>query len=138
MKKLIRQLIRESIRELRAEGFGSGEVPGYQSPTRPGQVATNEGRIQDPDRDEMMEFLKQRYGNEEGFEYDAEEAMYWFANWNHGGQASNLYSVLSTSQFRPGPISKGPEPGSMRDRPANESGQSWIPRSPSAPLTPDA
>ena len=40
-----------------------------------------------------------------------EEAIYWFANFNHGGQWSNLYSVLSTSPFRPGPISKGPEKG---------------------------
>jgi hypothetical protein len=71
--------------------------------------------IADPTKEEMMEFLRQRYGREEGFEYDAEEAIYWFANWNHGGQSSNLYSVLSTSQFTPGRISNGPEKGSAAE-----------------------
>lgn len=72
----------------------------------------SESSIQDPDKEEMLSYLSRIYGNEEGFEYDAEEAMYWFANFNHGGQSSNLYSVLSTSDYSPGPISRGPEEGS--------------------------
>lgn len=56
-------------------------------------------------KQEMMDFLRQSYGTEEDFEYDAEIAIYWFANDYHGGQASELYSILSTSSFRPGPIS---------------------------------
>ena len=68
--------------------------------------------LQDPTKDEMFNYLHSLYGNEEGFKDDAEVAIYWFANFYHGGQSSNLYSVLSTSRFNPGPISKGPEPHS--------------------------
>ena len=69
--------------------------------------------IKDPTKEQMVDYLRMMYGREEGFEFDAEEAMYWFANHYHGGQSSNLYSVLSTSKFRPGAISKGPEQGSL-------------------------
>lgn len=41
--------------------------------------------------------------------FDVEGAMYWFACHWHGGQWSNLYSALSTSEFRPGPLCNGPE-----------------------------
>ena len=34
--------------------------------------------------------------------FDAEAAMYWFAPDWHSGQDSNLYAVLSTSQYKPG------------------------------------
>jgi len=71
--------------------------------------------IQDPSKDEMFNYLRQMYGNEEGFRDDAEVAIYWFANFYHGGQSSNLYSVLSTSRFSPGPIAKGPEPHSSEE-----------------------
>jgi len=69
----------------------------------------------DPDREEMLSFLKSQFGKEAGFEDDAEVAIYWFANHHHGGQWSNLYSVLSTSPFSPGPISRGPEKDSMEE-----------------------
>lgn len=69
----------------------------------------------DPSKEEMMSLLQHRYGREEGFEYDAEEAIYWFASDYHGGQWSNLYSVLSTSPFKPGSMSNGPEPDSMAE-----------------------
>lgn len=95
-KQALKQLIQESIREVMSE-MGANE------------------RIQDPTREEMLQYLQSQYGNEEGFEDSAEIAMYWFANFNHGGQSSNLYSVLSTSPFRPGPISRGPEPESMEE-----------------------
>ncbi len=74
-----------------------------------------EGKIQDPDKSEMMSYLQQQYGNEEGWKDDAEVAIYWFANFYHGGQWSNLYSVLSTSPFSPGPIARGPQKGSMEE-----------------------
>lgn len=61
----------------------------------------------------MMNFLRQSYGNEEGFEHDAEAAIYWFANDWHSGQTSELYSILSTSPFRPGPISTLDSEGEM-------------------------
>lgn len=39
---------------------------------------------------------------------DAYCAIYWFAAHYHNGQRSNLYSVLSTSPYTPGPIERGP------------------------------
>lgn len=71
--------------------------------------------IQDPTKDEMFNYLHQMYGNEEGFRDDAEVAIYWFANFYHGGQSSHLYSALSTSRFHPGPMAKGPEPHSSEE-----------------------
>ena len=71
--------------------------------------------VQDPTKDEMFNYLHQMYGNEEGFRDNAEVAVYWFANFYHGGQSSHLYSVLSTSRFHPGPMAKGPEPQSMEE-----------------------
>lgn len=71
--------------------------------------------IQDPSKEEMLEFLRSQYGKEDGFEDDAEIAMYWFANFHHGGQNSNLYSVLSTSRFNPGRSSNGPQKESIEE-----------------------
>ena len=50
----------------------------------------------------MLAFLVGRYGNES--KDDAEVAIYWFASDWHGGQWSDLYSILSTSPYRPGPF----------------------------------
>lgn len=33
-----------------------------------------------------------------------EAAIYWFANYYHAGQSSELYSILSTSEYHPGPM----------------------------------
>jgi hypothetical protein len=66
----------------------------------------------DPSRDEMIEHIRKVYGREAD-EFDIEEAIYWFASDYHGGQGSNLYSALSTSEYRPGRMSSGPEEGSM-------------------------
>jgi hypothetical protein len=66
----------------------------------------------DPSRDEMIEHIRKVYGREAD-EFDIEEAIYWFASDYHGGQSSNLYSALSTSEYRPGRMSSGPEEGSM-------------------------
>jgi len=66
----------------------------------------------DPSREEMIEHIRKVYGREAD-EFDIEEAIYWFANDYHGGQSSNLYSALSTSEYRPGRMSNGPEEGSM-------------------------
>ncbi len=41
--------------------------------------------------------------------FNIESAIYWFANDYHGGGSSPLYQILSTSQYRPGPIVRGPE-----------------------------
>lgn len=42
-------------------------------------------------------------------EFSREEALYWWCADHHEGQWSESYSVLSTSPFRPGPLSNGPE-----------------------------
>jgi len=58
-------------------------------------------------KDEMMNFLREKYkGLIENIDESAEVAIYWFANHYHGGQTSELYSILSTSPFRTGPFSK--------------------------------
>jgi hypothetical protein len=36
-------------------------------------------------------------------DFDIEAAIYWLASDYHGGQNSELYSILSTSEFKPGP-----------------------------------
>lgn len=69
----------------------------------------------DPTKKEMMNFLKDIYGGEDSWEDDAEVAIYWFANDYHGGQWSNLYSVLSTSPFKPGRNSNGPEEDTLEE-----------------------
>lgn len=55
----------------------------------------------DPTSAEMLAVLEQTYPEHSS---DYEEAIYWFANRYHVGQTSNLYSVLSTSEFDPGPV----------------------------------
>jgi hypothetical protein len=62
----------------------------------------------DPTRQEMLDFLTPLLGGStEADEFDMEEAIYWYAHDYHGGQWSNLYSVLSTSPFKPGAYSTG-------------------------------
>ena len=62
----------------------------------------------DPTKDEMLQTLNYIYEDYEGslskdeIEFDIESATYWFSNDYHSGQRSNLYSALSTSQYRPG------------------------------------
>jgi len=41
---------------------------------------------------------------DENIEFDIAAAIYWFASDYHGGQNSNLYSALSTSDYRPSPM----------------------------------
>lgn len=67
----------------------------------------------DPTREEMIEYLRVVYSgllDRSSFDDAAEVAMYWFANFNHGGQSSNLYSVLSTSPYNPGRMENEPRP----------------------------
>jgi hypothetical protein len=66
-------------------------------------------RIDDPTKEEMVKFLKARYAGL-GYEQDsAEVAIYWFATHYYNGQASNLYSVLSSSPYKPSRLSRGIE-----------------------------
>jgi len=62
----------------------------------------------DPTHDDMMAALAQPM-REHGIDpIDAECAIYWFANDHHNGQGSNLYAALSTSEYRPGVMERGP------------------------------
>ena len=63
----------------------------------------------DPTREQCLEICH-RYSRDD---FDVESAIYWFAADWHGGQASNLYSVLSSSEYSPGAIERGVEPNSM-------------------------
>lgn len=63
----------------------------------------NENNATDPTKDEMLSFLKGQFQNDFDI-FDAEEAIYWFGYSYHGGQSSNLYSALSTSQYKPSPL----------------------------------
>ena len=56
----------------------------------------------DPTRDEMLAVLKRDCAYADQF--DREAAIYWFASDWHGGQSSNLYAALSTSEYTPGAI----------------------------------
>lgn len=61
--------------------------------------------MKDPTREEMLEFIAQQYrGCHEMLEAESEEAINQFASEYHAGQNSNLYSALSQSEFRPGPM----------------------------------
>jgi hypothetical protein len=61
--------------------------------------------MRDPTREEMLGTLQHQFDAE--FEPDEFEiAIYWFAMYWHGGQSSNLYSVLSTSPYNPGPMGR--------------------------------
>lgn len=53
--------------------------------------------------DLMAGHLKKVYGLIDGdSDFDVEAAIYWFASDYHGGQYSQLYEVLSESEFHPG------------------------------------
>jgi hypothetical protein len=61
-------------------------------------------------KDEMVEFLRSEFSGygDDNFDFDIEGAIYWFAADNHEGQSSELYSILSSSQYRPGAIEYSP------------------------------
>ena len=69
----------------------------------------------DPTKEEMVGFLTNKFQglidpmDADANNFDIESAIYWFGNDYHGGQNSNLYSALSTSEYRPGPMHKSIE-----------------------------
>jgi hypothetical protein len=69
--------------------------------------------MRDPTREEMQEFLNTQTCGEDGADDDIEIAIFWFAMYWHGGQTSNLYSVMSTSPYSPGPCGRLEDEGDM-------------------------
>lgn len=68
-------------------------------------------RASDPTRMQLLRAVLAQKWVDRDDKFAIEEGLYWFAsNW-HQGQFSNLYSALSTSPFRPGHSSNGPEDG---------------------------
>lgn len=63
-------------------------------------------RAQDPTREDMLAAIKEAFSDVDDF--DQEAGLYWYANDNHGGQSSNLYSALSVSDYCPGMLERGP------------------------------
>lgn len=59
------------------------------------------------DKTTILDYLTKFYGNDCSDE--AEIALYWFANDYHSGQASELYSILSTSPYKPSCLARGIE-----------------------------
>ena len=61
-------------------------------------------------KEEMVEYLHQMFpeANDDDMSFDIEGAIYWFAADYHEGQSSELYSILSTSEYRPGPLEYSP------------------------------
>lgn len=61
-------------------------------------------------KNKMMEYLKNKFRGlmnveSEDFNFSAEAAIYWFATDYHGGQWSELYSILSSSKYKPSILS---------------------------------
>jgi hypothetical protein len=70
-----------------------------------GKVFENNVSNQDPTKEEMLNVLSSEMSGFEGTDnFSAEEAIYWYAYDHHGGQNSNLYSVLSTTEYKPSPL----------------------------------
>ena len=78
--------------------------------------------MSDPTAEVMRDYLREEFPGE--CEPDTEDmtlcfavecAIYWFASHYHGGQTTNLYSALSTSEYHPGACESGPEAGSLDD-----------------------
>jgi hypothetical protein len=74
--------------------------------------------MRDPTREELEAIVWD--GQEPEFRdpdiaFDAEQAIYWFAADYHSGQWSNLYSVLSTSEYGPGMCETGVGQGTIAE-----------------------
>lgn len=83
----------------------SGEESDEETPVEGERENTD-----DPSKEQMMAILNNELGGLEGYDkFSAEEAIYWYSNNYHGGQDSNLYSALSTSEYKPSRMISGIE-----------------------------
>lgn len=63
-------------------------------------------------KQEMKDYLKSKFRGlddveSEDFNFSMEAAIYWFASDYHSGQNSELYSILSTSDYNPSRLNRG-------------------------------
>lgn len=63
--------------------------------------------LNNPTRQEIDAAIASWHNVNELDEFDIEQAIYWFAADYHTGLWSNLYSVASTSKYRPSPLEFG-------------------------------
>lgn len=59
-------------------------------------------------RREIKHLIQKGFENlldQETINQEGEVALYYYAAENHSGQDSDLYSILSTSDYHPGPLS---------------------------------
>jgi hypothetical protein len=61
-----------------------------------------------PLKNKIMSYLQRLHGSEFD-EFAAEAALYWYGYGYHGGQSSDLYSILSTSEYKPSRLANGIE-----------------------------
>tara|TARA_R110000803_G_scaffold53521_2_gene109806 strand:+ start:160 stop:423 length:264 start_codon:yes stop_codon:yes gene_type:complete len=67
--------------------------------------------MQDPKKLEIDNFLDAQFDDidMDDATFERECAIYWFANYWHGGQSSNLYEVLCSSDYEPSAMENGPD-----------------------------
>jgi len=71
-------------------------------------LTESEKTSKDPTYKEMKKYLDKFKKSYEADDIDVESAIYWYASNNHTGQSSNLYSALSTSDYKPGRMESKP------------------------------
>ena len=62
-------------------------------------------------KEEMVNYLRQMFNgmsDGENMDFEIEGAIYWFAADYHQGQSSELYNILSTSEYNPGMMEYSP------------------------------
>ena len=67
----------------------------------------HDDKVADPSYEEMVDFLKKKFGGELD-DFDLNGGIYYFAADYYNGQFSNLYKAMSLSNYRPGASERGP------------------------------
>jgi hypothetical protein len=92
------EIVKDAEQVLKEKGvkYVGSAVPYHEVSTRQGS-----GDEQEDLYTRMVAKAKEQFGSEAD-DFDIEAAIYWLASDYHGGQTSELYSILSTSNFKPG------------------------------------
>jgi hypothetical protein len=117
MKKELKTMFVSKEMEDIKKAINSGEqlVKDYNEKIEPWMSSILKNKVtsafKDPTKEEMVKFLHDKYKGhldytDEELEFPIEAAIYWYAYDYHSGQNSNLYSALSTSEYKPGSFYK--------------------------------